>query len=71
MGYKVVVIDLVAWKDTGQDIFFPFGFLDVPAVVGNTTGLTFTAGANLFVSKINMGDTHMSGASGVVVLIGP
>lgn len=65
-AFGMVVIALTAFNDAGQDITFPIGFVDVPAVVGNTTGLTPSA---LTKSKINLGATG-GVATGYVILIG-
>jgi hypothetical protein len=64
---EIVVIYLDAWKDAGGVITFPYAFAQVPAIVGNTTGI---AAPTVLAASVNFGNTSGAAKSGYLVLIG-
>jgi hypothetical protein len=63
---KVIVLQLAAFKDSGHTYNFPTAFGSTPVLVGNNTGVTPTFNVN----GVNVGDTHVAGATGTMIFMG-
>lgn len=64
---ETVVIYLDAWKDAGGVITFPYAFAQVPAIVGNTTGI---AVPTVLAGSVNFGNTAGGAKTGYLILMG-